>query len=1416
MHSTRRDLPPMCFTPQRTVLRQWRRPVTSGCGLRNSLAIAVAGLLMVHAAAGSAAAQDGCPTALQFRANQASSDLDVGWTGLFHDGKVDAQFDFAVSGCDGAPPSCGVCTVSGPIASAGGHCSGDASRWCTTDGDCAFVAAGTCVFYLGAPSPLSGGGLSVCIANEIAGAVTGTVDTADCGIVGGTLAVAVASYVHAGVSVSAPCPLCDGGICTAGLRAGLPCTGSGVNEVFGNTSIDCPPDPATNIGTSSSALNLQLGGQTWTLSAASPSCRAAGFTGNKCFCDTCSNAAAAPCSSNADCAGGATCGGRRCQGGANNGAACSVTSACPGGACAVPGAATRPNACNDGECTPHTPPDNDSVDEGECAGGPFECFCAIETFRGCTSDADCTADADDACTFCKNRECFTDNGVIGGTVSVGGDDLTLGSLSCAVPTTSSAVNAVAGLPGLTRITLPGTFTLSPCCDEEGDDTEEDEDEEIDRVVGDVPDLYGSSNTATDTWYPNIPCDPSIGGELDPEDLDPEDDDLSEDVLSQKCCAGAPYQQCTIDQDCENRCVEDPLETCTANSPGCTCTATTPCGPCFGNLTTAEAEALLDEVEQADATMDDEEAAEPPIVLGPASDPNDPYTEPSPQPTPDTGCYAFGGRDIVFVHGYRRTPMKAAFHTRYKDHERATTKWVIPTEFPGCRQNPSFYGPNSHYGQNDCPTPPATGPNGTVLPGDYYWKLGAEKYWTKHINRFLTERHFKNRYLVVAWASPQRLEIGAHAVLTQIADAMKYGIGVVNPVDPDDTAGFGSPSFVVVSHSAGGPTTDVAMYLANTDPSLNAAFIPQHAKAHIAFQAAFGGSRVARVPLALAGLGALASVAACVPHPLSPPCLLMCALSEIVMGDNACFFNTLIDARRSVLRDLVPGTMRRKWGDAMEGTPVRTVTVVGGHPSPKKQARLLNPGFDDGTVTINSQVANPNKGRHEPSGYVFHGNKREVKDKGIKVTLGNPKRARKFFRDQTRRIPSSDFVAAGATPWLSPTGMVQPSHDDFASDSKFSPLRRYGNHFSFLQDTAAHFDHTPSALLLCEDGPKKGALCATNAECEPSGGSHECKEKDEEHFHGDDYEPTTKNFGDSERNWEENRVITNPAIYDTYCTLGNCSMGNDPLLRSTTVTYSFFGHNYSWQQASDLPGMEEITRGKQKKQKKNKPTKWRWKRTYHLLKNRLGSKEFRVAGDYVYGAILADDLIGDCMDAPPPGPNTCTSNKKICAAKYACARLKCYGNAIKNGVAVDALCLERARTKFRSCFQRVEAKQRILKPPTVCPAGSRDASIVATTVFDFVNQVIDQLGDTPVGVEACRALGARCVCKKLQALLKCHAKAEKKGIPVDSACIAKAETGFSQCFAQVEALCPVASTGAEMETMVDEFVDKVVCQIDGTC
>jgi len=500
-----------------------------------------------------------CPSRVDFEGNatDAVTELDAGWTGIAHDSKIvsEGKVTVQITGCENLSKPCGVCTFTGPIENpapdAGDinnlRCRGDSSIKCDTPGtDPLCTGLGNaCVFNFGGPLPLSSGGVSTCVTNEIVGSITGTANV-ESGESASNLSLI--SRVHTGILTAKPCPKCtdtgglndgmNGGTCTDGPRAGQVCDANAESPIpaFGRTSLDCPPEPGSNIANLPIALNNSTNTETRTLSANSPSCTANGFQGLKCFCDTCNDDAAAPCSSNADCAPGRVCGGLRClvDAGVNVGAACSsegtntdaqcgqvtagicdvgVTDKCIGGAhvgldcfsdsdcadascnfnamtgmgtciagphaggscvtdaecggtCGRPGEATKPHSCS----TNCVAGGGGGGNDGMCQLSPSDQNCSIETFRSCTGDTQCqTAGCADCAPgqtcVTKRRECFRDNGAMGGSTSASGVENTpvndtstptLASLFCIAPTGSAAVNNVAGLPGLGRLKLKGT------------------------------------------------------------------------------------------------------------------------------------------------------------------------------------------------------------------------------------------------------------------------------------------------------------------------------------------------------------------------------------------------------------------------------------------------------------------------------------------------------------------------------------------------------------------------------------------------------------------------------------------------------------------------------------------------------------------------------------------------------------------------------------------------------------------------------------------------------------------------------------------------------------------------------------------------------------------------------------------------
>ena len=175
-----------------------------------------------------------CPTAVEYTVDGTRYDLDLGFTGLAHDIEEpsNARLTLAVSGCAGASqPTCGQCTVSGPVPNAGGatfdnhRCQDQPWVACGTDVDCTNAgAAGPCTYFFGPPQGFSLGGIPTCLMNRIASPVAGTVDFDDGGA---SISLPVAVAVHFTSPLAQPCPSCRRA-CSNDLAAG--CTVDG----------DCP------------------------------------------------------------------------------------------------------------------------------------------------------------------------------------------------------------------------------------------------------------------------------------------------------------------------------------------------------------------------------------------------------------------------------------------------------------------------------------------------------------------------------------------------------------------------------------------------------------------------------------------------------------------------------------------------------------------------------------------------------------------------------------------------------------------------------------------------------------------------------------------------------------------------------------------------------------------------------------------------------------------------------------------------------------------------------------------------------------------------------------------------------------------------------------------------------------------------
>jgi hypothetical protein len=238
--------------------------------------------------------------------------------------------------------------------------------------------------------------------------------------------------------------------------------------LFGTTSTDCPPTPATNISGNGLEISFYPAtSETRSLPFAVP-CTAPGFELYDCPCPdgggtlTKPNACAAACdaagpSFGEGCVTGNTFGKlTTCVGGPRAGSACDEDTDCAPGTCSgnptqctgnpafekfscstnadCGAGGTCGDACPSGRCVPLCIPDAGDPEDGVCAAGPttYHCDGEKDVFRTCTAieaNGGCTATCSVAATACNgNGDCPTGETCVGSCVAArnceaGGDGM---------------------------------------------------------------------------------------------------------------------------------------------------------------------------------------------------------------------------------------------------------------------------------------------------------------------------------------------------------------------------------------------------------------------------------------------------------------------------------------------------------------------------------------------------------------------------------------------------------------------------------------------------------------------------------------------------------------------------------------------------------------------------------------------------------------------------------------------------------------------------------------------------------------------------------------------------------------------------------------------------------------------------------
>ncbi|MFP6626439.1 MAG: hypothetical protein VCA74_05185 [Deltaproteobacteria bacterium] len=391
-----------------------------------------------------------CPVGAEARVRAGANwrtSLDVGWTGVAHNGDITDDYGFTVTTtCPNAFPPCGECSIDGLTPSANApfvRCKDDPTIRCavpfTTDPAC--PSSQECIFMLGPPLALSSGNNPVCVLNALATDITGTAN-AETGE--GAFVVQLMGKTHLGEGLTQPCPICVGdtvpqddnqdGVCQGGPADGQACDVQAFSATFGDVSLDCPPSPLTNISGNGLALNLNF--TTGTAQMGFDNKCDPPLGSYDCACGVCTGDTTVNCVNDGDCA-------------AINAGTCTTF----GG-----GAARLPNQCNDGNCV------DIGNEKGVCAtAGPVDRFCDGITrtngsgFIGCQSDFDCEA-VDSVCggdcgtcTLESTRGCFLNPIMAHGQASL--ENPLMATTFCISPVGNDAINLAAGLPGPARLLL---------------------------------------------------------------------------------------------------------------------------------------------------------------------------------------------------------------------------------------------------------------------------------------------------------------------------------------------------------------------------------------------------------------------------------------------------------------------------------------------------------------------------------------------------------------------------------------------------------------------------------------------------------------------------------------------------------------------------------------------------------------------------------------------------------------------------------------------------------------------------------------------------------------------------------------------------------------------------------------------------
>lgn len=377
-------------------------------------------------------------------------------------------------------------------------------------------------------------------------------------------------------------------------------------------------------------------------------------------------------------------------------------------------------------------------------------------------------------------------------------------------------------------------------------------------------------------------------------------------------------------------------------------------------------------------------------------------------TPPAGTkMAFGGRDIVYVHGLK---LQHIYDGLIMNRPFADVKWHdVPGGGSGAiyNANPAFFPSTSnltngltglyfghasqaHYfgdlafrnwfGDNTISRASMAAARGSgfqsalasipALQGEPQFPVDG------HVGQFLFANGYQNRFMVASFSCTDRLDGAVRSVLSQVGMAMANGVGVYNPTvsgglhpffpgqpsSPENnfSKNFGASGLVFITQSTGALVVDVAMTRAKNRPLWNVQYIPNFTRAHISAQGADGGSAVATAATAMKGLrtnhngfSSLAKMFFGGFDEFAPTQARSWMIDNLTQPnrDQICH-----DLPGTIIQDLRPQIVYSRYRNEINSTPVQSLMMNGGHASSKLVTKFIHPGFDDNTVTNSSTVA----------------------------------------------------------------------------------------------------------------------------------------------------------------------------------------------------------------------------------------------------------------------------------------------------------------------------------------------------------------------------------------------------------------------------------------------------------------------------